>query len=110
MKVKKDTEKLEFSKKLLLQESLLIWIITIAFIILAFVCVCNQYFGELPWLAAMCGFPWTAYGASQTFYFKKAEKENTSSAMYLLSILNKAVLFYKAYSILRSEFFAVVTS
>lgn len=41
---------------------------------------------------------------------KKAEKENTSSAMYLLSTLNKAVLFYKAYSILRSELFAVVTS
>lgn len=81
MKTKKDAEKLEFSKKLLLQESLLIWIITIAFIILAFVCVCNQYFGELPWLAAMCGFPWTAYGASQTFYFKKAEKENSKGGI-----------------------------
>lgn len=74
---KKDNNKPEFSKRLLLQESMLIWIITIAFIILAFVCVANQYFGELPWLAAICGFPWTAYGASQAFYFKKAEKENT---------------------------------
>lgn len=73
----KQKQKMEFSKKLLFQESLLIWVITIAFIILAFVCVLNQYFGELPWLAAMCGFPWTAYGASQAFYFKKAEKENT---------------------------------
>ena len=36
-----NSEKLEFSKKLLLQESMLIWIITIAFIILAFVCVFN---------------------------------------------------------------------
>ena len=75
-KTKKEKE-MEFSKKLLFQESLLIWIITIAFIVLAFVCVSNQYFGELPWLAAMCGFPWTAYGASQAFYFKKAERENT---------------------------------
>ena len=78
---KKNNEKMEFSKRLLLQESLLIWIITIAFIILAFVCVTNQFFGELPWLAAMCGFPWTAYGASQAFYFRKAEKENTQGGI-----------------------------
>ena len=80
--MKKKTEnKMEFSKRLLLQESMLIWIITIAFIILAFVCVSNQFFGELPWLAAMCGFPWTAYGASQAFYFRKAEKENTAGGI-----------------------------
>lgn len=71
----KKTKK-EFSKKLLVQESILIWIITFAFIVLAFVCVVNQYFGELPWLAAMCAFPWTAYGASQAFYYRKAEREN----------------------------------
>lgn len=78
---KKLNNKMEFSKRLLLQESILIWIITIAFIILAFVCVANQFFGELPWLAAMCGFPWTAYGASQAFYFRKAEKENTKGGI-----------------------------
>ena len=76
-----NNKKMEFSKQLLLQESMLIWIITISFIILAFVCVFNQYFGELPWLAAMCGFPWTAYGASQAFYFRKAEKENTKGGI-----------------------------
>ena len=69
-------KKREFSKSLLFQESILIWLITIAFIVLAFVCVFNQYFGELPWLTAICGFPWTAYGVSQAFYYKKAEKEN----------------------------------
>ena len=77
----KKKKKMEFSKLLLLQESMLIWVITIAFIALSFVCVLNQYFGELPWLAAMCGFPWTAYGASQAFYFRKAEKENTSGGI-----------------------------
>lgn len=81
MTKKKKNNNIEFSKRLLLQESLLIWIITIAFIILAFVCVANQFFGELPWLAAMCGFPWTAYGASQAFYFRKAEKENTQGGI-----------------------------
>lgn len=87
--MKKKTDKMEFSKRLLLQESLLIWIITIAFIILAFVCVANQFFGELPWLAAMCGFPWTAYGASQAFYFKKAEKENTEGGIKYETIMHE---------------------
>ena len=44
---------------------------------LIFYCVTNTYFGELPWLAAMCGFPWSAYGVSQACYYRKAEKENT---------------------------------
>lgn len=71
----------EFSKTLLIQESMLIWLITIAAIILAFYCVINQYFGELPWITAMIGFPWTAYGVSQACYYKKAEKENTKNGL-----------------------------
>ena len=86
---KKKENKMEFSKRLLLQESMLIWIITIAFIILAFVCVTNQFFGELPWLAAMCGFPWTAYGASQAFYFRKAERENTQGGIKYETIMHE---------------------
>lgn len=80
-KKRTNSDKPEFSKRLLLQESMLIWIITISFIILAFVCVTNQFFGELPWLAAMCAFPWTAYGANQAFYFRKAERENTKGGI-----------------------------
>lgn len=74
-------QKLEFSKILLVQESALIWVITLAFIALAFVCIINQYFGELPWLAAMCAFPWTAYGASQAFYYRKSQKENVQGGI-----------------------------
>lgn len=70
-----------FSKWLLIQESVLIWIITVALIILAFYCVINQYFGELPWITAMTGFPWTAYGVSQAFYYRKSEKENTKNGI-----------------------------
>ena len=78
---KNEKKTLEFSKTLLIQESILIWITTIAFIILAFYCVTNSYFGELPWLTAMCGFPWSAYGISQACYYKKAEKENTKGGI-----------------------------
>lgn len=85
MQQKKD--KIEFSKKLLLQESALIWLITIAFIILAFVCIINQYFGELPWITAMTACPWGAYAISQQAYYKKAEKENTKGGIKYESII-----------------------
>ena len=75
---KKDTE---FSKKLLMQESLLLWVVTLAFIILAFVCIANQNFGELPWLTAMAMAPWGAYAVGQGFYYRKAEKENTQGGI-----------------------------
>jgi hypothetical protein len=79
---KKPTKgKTAFSKVLLIQESILIWILTISFLLLAFYCVHNQFFGELPWLAAMCGFPWTAYGVSQACYYKKSQKENTKGGI-----------------------------
>ena len=90
MKKKRKTDnKTEFSKKLLIQESLLIWVVTLAFIVLAFVCIQNQYFGELPWLAAMAACPWTAYGASQAFYFRKAEKENTEGGIKYATVMHE---------------------
>ena len=80
--------KKEFSKWLLVQESVLIWIITLAFIFLAFFCIKNQYFGELPWLTAMAGFPWTAYGVSQAFYYKKSAAENTVGGIKYEQVLH----------------------
>ena len=71
----------EFSKWLLIQETALIWLVTITFLALAFICIKNQYFGELPWLTAMAAFPWTAYGVSQAFYYKKATAENTKDGI-----------------------------
>lgn len=78
---KKNKKKFEFSKLLIVQESILIWIITLAVLVLAYICIINQYFGELPWITAMVGLPWTAYGISQGFYYKKAEKENTKGGI-----------------------------
>ena len=79
----------EFSKKLLIQESVLIWIVTISFIALAFICVFTQNFAELPWLTAMAGFPWTAYGVSQVYYYKKAAQENTKGGIKFESIMSE---------------------
>ena len=84
---KNKKNKMEFSKKLLAQESVLLWVVTLAFIVLAFVCIHNQYFGELPWLVAMASCPWAAYGVSQAFYYKKAEKENTKGGIKYESVM-----------------------
>lgn len=80
MKTKEEKKK-EFSKRLLVQESMLIWIQTISMLVLAFICVFRDAHEELPWLAAMVAFPWTAYGISQAFYYNKAKRENTAGGV-----------------------------
>ena len=71
----------EFSKVLLIQESILIWILSLAFILLAFLCVKYVYTGSLPWLAVTLTGAWSAYGVSQAMYYKKSEKENTAGGI-----------------------------
>lgn len=79
--MKKDNKKKSFSKSLLIQESILIWIITFAFLFLAFYSVFTGYSGELPFLSTMVGLPWAAYGVSAVYYYKKSTKENTSGGI-----------------------------
>lgn len=78
------TDKLKnkpFSKVLLIQESVLIWILTLAFIILAFVCVGKDYTGSLPWLSVTLTGAWAAYGVSQAMYYNKSKAENTAGGI-----------------------------
>ena len=90
-------KKTEFSKTLLIQESILIWIMSLTFLILAFYCIYMGYTGSLPWLAAMVAFPWTAYGISQAFYYKKAMAENTKDGIKFESVLLDAQRTYSQY-------------
>lgn len=83
--------KREFSKSLLIQESILIWINTIAMLILAFICVLFGYLGELPWLSVMVGLPWGAYGVSQYAYYQKAKAENTEGGIKYETVLQDYV-------------------
>ena len=82
--------KVEFSKTLLKQESALIWIMSLSFIVLAFYCIHEGFTGSLPWLAAMVGFPWTAYGVSQAMYYRKSQKENTVGGVKYESVILEA--------------------
>ena len=88
---KKTTRKkgLEFSKILLIQESALVWITTLAFIVLAYLSVTEQYLRDLPWLTALVSALWVAYGVSQAFYYNKAKKENTKGGVKYLSVANE---------------------
>ena len=72
---------------LLIQESILIWIMTISFIGLAFVCIIKNYTGSLPWITAMISLPWTAYGVSQACYYKKSTVENSKNGIKYESVM-----------------------
>ena len=54
---------------------------------IALVCIIRGFTGSLPWLAAMVAFPWTAYGVSQAFYYKKSTKENTQGGIKFESVM-----------------------
>ena len=86
-KDKTSKQKRQFSKSLLIQESALIWVTTIMILVMAFYCIVNENFGDLPWLTAMVGFPWTAYAVSQMYYYKKSEKENTVGGVKYESVM-----------------------
>lgn len=81
-------KKTEFSKVLLIQESILIWVVTIALLVMAFISINHEYCGELPWLATMVGFPWAAYGVSQACYYQKSKAENTKNGIKYESVLH----------------------
>lgn len=84
----------EYSKVLLIQESALLWVLTLGMMGLAYLCIINGYLGTLPWLAAMVAFPWTAYGVSQTMYYRKSEKENTKGGIKFESVMAEVNALY----------------
>ena len=87
-------QKKEYSKALLIQESALIWVLTIGLLGLAYICIIRGYVGTLPWLAAMVAFPWTAYGVSQAMYYRKSEKENTKDGIKFESVMAEVNALY----------------
>ena len=68
--------KLEFSKQLIKDIRILLWIITISSIVLAFYCVHLGYTGTIPWIAALVGLPWSAHGVVCSFYLNMAKSDH----------------------------------
>lgn len=69
-------KKLDFSKRLILDIRILLWIVTIAAIVLAFLCVIYGYIGSLPWIATLVGLPWSAHGVVCSCYLNMAKSDH----------------------------------
>ena len=76
-----ENKKYPFSKVLLIQESILIWLITICCLVMAFICIFMGSFVELPWITALVGCPWAAYAITQNAYYKKSMVENSQGGI-----------------------------
>jgi hypothetical protein len=83
--------KTAFSKTLLIQESILIWLLSLSFIGLAYLCVVKGFSGSLPWLSVTLTGAWTAYGVSQAMYYSKAKAENTKGGIVFETAVNPNV-------------------
>lgn len=80
--------KTAFSKTLLIQESILIWLLSLSFIGLAYLCVVKGFSGSLPWLSVTLTGAWTAYGVSQAMYYNKSKAENTKGGIVYDTAIN----------------------
>ena len=84
---KKKKKNKEFSKWLLIQESTLIWITTLALMGLAYLCIIFGYIVTIPWLDSLCALHWDAYGVRQVYYYKKALVENSKDGIKYESVM-----------------------
>lgn len=82
--------KLEFSKKLIMDIRVLLWIVTLSGIALAFYCIHLGYLGTLPWISALVGLPWSAHGVVCSFYLNMAKSDHSQGGItYELAMKDK---------------------
>ena len=67
---------MEFSKRLISDIRLLLWVVTLGGLVLAAYCIRKGYTGSLPWLTAMVGLPWTAHGTVCAFYLNLCKSDH----------------------------------
>ena len=65
----------QFSKLIILFETIIVAYLTYKGVYLAELCIVNQYAGSLPWIATMLISAWGAYGVSVGFYYNKGKAE-----------------------------------
>lgn len=66
----------EFSKCMISDIRLLLWVVTLGGLVLAAYCIRKGYTGSLPWLTAMVGLPWTAHGTVCAFYLNLCKSDH----------------------------------
>lgn len=69
-------KRLEYSKKVVSDIRILLWITTLGGLLLAFYCVHNGYVGELGWITSLVGLAWAAHGTVSSFYLNMAKSDH----------------------------------
>lgn len=72
----KGWNKFEFSKLIVIFETILIAILTIKILSLIELSIRSQFDGLFPYLTTLVSVAWAAYGTSVSFYYNKAKLEN----------------------------------
>mgnify|MGYP007033820043 CR=1 FL=1 len=75
-KPRRERKGVDYSKRLIADIRLLLWVVTIGGLALAAYCIHKDYAGALPWLSAMVGLPWTAHGVVCSFYLSMAKSDH----------------------------------
>lgn len=73
----KEKAKLDYSKRIVRDIRVLLWVVTVGGLILAAYCIHNGFSGSLPWLSAMVGLPWSAHGVVCAFYLNMAKSDHS---------------------------------
>lgn len=72
---------LSFSKQMIEDTRPLLWIVTLAGLALAFLCVWKGFAGSLPWISSMVGLPWAAHGTICAFYLNMAKSDHSTGGI-----------------------------
>ena len=75
-KENKSIKKFEFSKLIIVFETILVALVSWKVLAYAEMCIMSQYMGTLAFLTTMITAVWSAYGVSVSFYYNKAKAEN----------------------------------
>lgn len=73
--------KFEYSKLIIIFETILIAILTIGILSLVWYSISLEFDGAFPYLTTMVSVAWAAYGTSTAFYYNKAKTENKIKLM-----------------------------
>jgi hypothetical protein len=79
--MKNKKQKREYSKQLIADVRILLWVITLGGLYLAWLCIDKGFLGSLPWVSAMVGLPWTAHGAICSFYLNMAKSDHRTGGI-----------------------------
>ena len=75
-KAPKENKKFEFSKLIIVFETVLVAYVSYKVLGFAEMCIISGYTGTLAFLTTMISAVWAAYGFSVSFYYNKAKAEN----------------------------------